>query len=86
MKQIIFYSALLLGSFMTSCAKEYTCDCEIEHKESAVGYSYSYSFNNSQTIKSKEKNATAACGDLDYKETTSNNGVNYEIIQECELK
>ena len=27
MKQIIFYSALLLGSFMTSCAKEYTCDC-----------------------------------------------------------
>lgn len=86
MKNIIFYSVLLVGSMTVSCAKEYTCDCEIEHKETAQGYSYSYSFDNSQTIKSKEKSATSACADLDYKEKTTNNGVNYEITQDCKLK
>lgn len=86
MKNIIFYSVLLVSLAALSCAKEYTCDCEIEHKETADGYNYSYKFDNSQTIKSKEKTATSACSDLNYTEKTTNNEVNYDITQNCKLK
>ncbi len=87
MKKIIFYSIAFTALTFTSCAKEYTCDCEVEHKETAQGYSYSYKFNQDTKIKSKEKSAESACSGLDYENSeTDQYQVKQEVIQKCEIK
>lgn len=87
MKKIIFYSVAIAALTFTSCAKEYTCDCEIEDKETGQGYNYSNKFEESVTIKAKSKSAEAACDDLEYSESKEdNNGYKHEVIQKCKLK
>lgn len=87
MKKAIFYFAAILAISFTSCSKEYSCQCEVEHKESATGYSYSYKFDQSTTISSKEDKASSACSGLDYsKSETDQSGIKQEIIQKCTLK
>lgn len=87
MKKIIFYSIIAAAFSLTSCAKEYNCKCEVEHKESAQGYNYSYKFDKESKIKSKEKSAKEACEDLNYDEaTTDSQGIKQEVDQKCQLK
>ncbi|MCT4581182.1 MAG: hypothetical protein N4A35_07170 [Flavobacteriales bacterium] len=87
MKKIIFYSVAIAAISMTSCAKEYDCKCEVEHKQSGQGFNDSYKFEKEITIKAKEKSADDACGDLSYTESRTD-AANYkqEIIQKCDLK
>lgn len=86
MKKIIFYSVAIIAISFTSCAKEYTCECEIEHKETAQGYSYSNKFSQDTKIKSKEKSAESACEGLDYTNSDTDQGIEQEVIQKCSLK
>ena len=87
MKKIIFYAVAITAIALTSCAKEYDCKCEIEHKQSGQGFNESKKFEEETSFKGKEKEAESACEDLTYTESyTDAAGYKQEIIQECDLK
>lgn len=87
MKKMIFYAVSITAISLTSCAKEYTCDCEVEHTQKANGFDYSEKFNVDTKIKSKEKSAESACTGLDYEESnTDTYQVKQTVKQKCKLK
>lgn len=72
MKKILF--VLIVGAFMVSCKKEYTCECTFYWSNGTVGNT------SSTTIKDTKEKALSKCAE---NEMNQQNGSNYSI---CNLK
>ena len=76
MKKVLFSTALIaIFAFgMTSCKKDYTCECKSTPSDSFYDYS--------TTFHAKKADAKTACDVLDY---TTSNGTSTVTVN-CEIK
>ena len=75
----------LLG--MVSCAKEYTCDCELKHEQSGPGFSETQEWEESTDMTGKEDDMNSACGDMDFEKSYKDGaGYDQKITSKCDLK
>lgn len=84
MKKVFIGFVALLA--ITSCAKDYSCECKVKHEQSAVGYTGSYEEVKTHTLKGKEKNMESACKGAGYDISYTDSGVTNKVISVCELK
>lgn len=83
MKRTLFAVAVI-GFVMTSCKKDYTCEC----KTSSTFSGFASATATSQTGKMKKADAEAACnkGDSEYSSVDPFTGDTYTIKSECGIK
>lgn len=91
MKKLLMGTFLLTGLAVTSCAKEYNCECLVTHteKNNAMGLNLNSTKEDtsSYTMKGKEDDMRKACEDsgytMEYKDQLN---TEHTITSVCELK
>ena len=75
----------LLG--MVSCAKDYTCECDVTHEQSGTGFSETKEWNETADMTGKEDDMKSACSDMSFEESyTDGAGYSQKVKHECSLR
>ena len=83
-KALIFGSVLCLTALsMTSCKKEYTCNCQIVQSLDGEVISTSEA---TATFKAKKKDAEKECGNGTVTQTIDMGGVQMQQVSTCKLQ
>lgn len=81
----VLMAVALLG--LASCAKDYTCECEIKHEQSGPGFSETNEWDESTTMTGKEDEMKAACEGLSFEESYKDAAdFDQKIEQSCTLR
>ncbi len=84
----VFKGVTVIALFvMSSCAKEYSCECEVVHEQSAQGFSEKKEWDQSTDMKGKEDEMKSACEDMSFDESyTDAGGFSQKISYDCRLR
>ena len=75
----------LLG--MVSCAKDYSCDCDVKHEQSGTGFSETKEWDESTPMTGKEDDMKSACSGMSFDESyTDGAGYSQKITYDCTLR
>lgn len=88
MKKILLIFGFAVGlNLVTSCAKDYTCECKVTHEQSGPGFSETKTETKNHSIKGKEDEAKSECKDSGY-EISYQDGGGYtqKIKMDCDIR
>lgn len=81
----VFLAVVLLST--VSCAKDFTCDCDLKHEQSGTGFSETNEWEESTKMTGKEEDMESACSDMEIdKSYTDGASYTQKITSKCSLK